>query len=62
MTSAAAAQAIAQVRAWLNRLALSLLKQHPSRKSIVGKRRGCGWNDAYLLQVLTGEEPSSNRV
>jgi predicted transposase YbfD/YdcC len=38
--------------AWLNRFALSLLKQHPSRNSIVGKRRGCSWNDDFLLQVL----------
>jgi len=41
--------------AWLNRLALSLLKQHPSRNSIVGKRRGCSWDDAFLLEVLTGK-------
>jgi len=40
--------------AWLNRFALSLLKQHPGKDSIVGKRRGCGWNDDFLLQVLTG--------
>ncbi len=38
--------------AWMNRFALSLLKQHPSRNSIVGKRRGCSWNDDFLLQVL----------
>jgi predicted transposase YbfD/YdcC len=41
--------------AWLNRLALSLLKQHPSRNSIVGKRRSCSWDDAFLLEVLTGK-------
>ena len=40
--------------AWLNRFLLSLLKQHPSKNSIVGKRRGCAWNDDFLLQVLTG--------
>jgi predicted transposase YbfD/YdcC len=40
--------------AWLNRFALSLLKQHPSRNTIAGKRRGCSWNDEFLLQVLTG--------
>jgi predicted transposase YbfD/YdcC len=40
--------------AWLNRFALSLLKQHPGRDSIVMKRRGCGWNEDYLLEVLTG--------
>jgi predicted transposase YbfD/YdcC len=40
--------------AWLNRFLLSLLKQHPSRNSVVGKRRGCAWNDDFLLEVLTG--------
>jgi predicted transposase YbfD/YdcC len=40
--------------AWLNRLALSLLKQHPSKDSIAMKRRICGWDDAFLLEVLTG--------
>lgn len=43
--------------AWLNRFTLSLLKQHPGRDSIVMKRRSCGWNDDFLLQVLTGETP-----
>jgi len=40
--------------AWLNRLTLSLLKQHPGPDSIVMKRRGCGWNDNFMLEVLTG--------
>src|SRR5512144_13636 len=40
--------------AWLNRFALSLLKQHPSRQSLVMKRRSCGWSDAFLLEVVTG--------
>lgn len=40
--------------AWLNRLALSLLKQHPAKDSIIMKRRMCGWSDDFLLQVLTG--------
>jgi predicted transposase YbfD/YdcC len=40
--------------AWLNRLALSLLKQHPRKDSIVGKRQLCGWDDAFLVEVLTG--------
>lgn len=39
---------------WLNRVALSLLKQHPRKTSIAMKRRSCGWNDAFLLEVLTG--------
>lgn len=40
--------------AWLNRFVLSLLKQHPGKDSLVGKRRGCGWNDDFLLEVLAG--------
>jgi predicted transposase YbfD/YdcC len=40
--------------AWLNRLTLSLLKQHPDKNSVAMKRRDCGWSDEYMLQVLTG--------
>jgi predicted transposase YbfD/YdcC len=40
--------------AWINRLALSLLKQHPGKQSIAMKRRICGWNENFLLEVLTG--------
>jgi predicted transposase YbfD/YdcC len=39
--------------AWLNRFLLSLLKQHPSKNSVIGKRRDCTWNDDFLLEVLT---------
>jgi predicted transposase YbfD/YdcC len=42
--------------AWLNRLTLSLLKQHPDKDSVAMKRRACGWNDEYMLQVLTGTQ------
>jgi predicted transposase YbfD/YdcC len=42
--------------AWLNRFALSLLKQHPGRQSLVMKRRSCGWSDAFLLEVVTGSK------
>jgi predicted transposase YbfD/YdcC len=40
--------------AWLNRFALSLLKQHPGRQSLVMKRRSCGWSDAFLMETVTG--------
>lgn len=43
--------------AWLNRLTLSLLKQHPDKDSVAMKRRACGWNEDYMLQVLTGTSP-----
>ncbi len=39
--------------AWLRRFTLSLLKQHPGKDSIAMKRRGCGWDDDFLIEVLT---------
>jgi predicted transposase YbfD/YdcC len=47
-------EALRENFAWLNRFTLSLLKQHPDRTSIAMKRRSCGWNEKYLLQVITG--------
>lgn len=47
-------EALRENFAWLSRFTLSLLKQHPDRTSIAMKRRSCGWNDDYLMQVLTG--------
>jgi predicted transposase YbfD/YdcC len=47
-------EALRENFAWLNRFTLSLLKQHPDRASIAMKRRSCGWNQNYLLQVITG--------
>jgi predicted transposase YbfD/YdcC len=41
--------------AWLNRFTLSLLKQHPGKDSLIMKRRCCGWNDDFLMEVLMGE-------
>jgi predicted transposase YbfD/YdcC len=41
--------------AWINRFTLSLLKQHPDKSSVAMKRRSCGWNDGFLIEVLTGE-------
>ena len=40
--------------AWLNRFALSLLKQEPSHQSLAMKRRSCGWSDAFLMELVTG--------
>jgi predicted transposase YbfD/YdcC len=39
---------------WLYRFTLSLLKQHPGRHSLVMKRRCCGWDVNFLLEVLAG--------
>ena len=43
--------------AWLNRFLLSVLKQYPGRDSIVMRRRACGWDENFMLQVLTGATP-----
>jgi predicted transposase YbfD/YdcC len=47
-------EALRENFAWLNRFTLSLLKQHPERNSLAMKRRSCGWNENFLLEVLTG--------
>jgi predicted transposase YbfD/YdcC len=38
---------------WLRRFAISLLKRHPSKDSIRCKSKMTGWNNDFLLQVLT---------
>jgi len=40
--------------AWMSRFLLSLLKQDPGKDSIVMKRRACGWNENFLMQILAG--------
>lgn len=40
---------------WLRRLALTLIKRHPKKQSIVMKRRIAGWSIDFLMQVLTGK-------
>jgi predicted transposase YbfD/YdcC len=40
--------------AWLNRLTLSLLKQHPGKDCTIMSRRVCGWDENFMLEVLTG--------
>jgi predicted transposase YbfD/YdcC len=38
---------------WLYRFTLSILKQHPDRRmSLIMKRRGCGWGDTFLMEVI----------
>jgi len=38
---------------WLRRFAISLLKRHPSKHSIKGKSQIAGWNNEFLMEVLT---------
>ena len=47
-------QHLRQNFAWLRRITLSLLKQHPSRKSVAMRRNSCGWSETFMLEVLTG--------
>jgi predicted transposase YbfD/YdcC len=38
---------------WLYRFTLSILKQHPDRRtSLIMKRRACGWSDEFLMEVI----------
>lgn len=41
--------------AWLRRFTLSLLKQNQAKDSIAMMRRTCGWDDEFLIEVLTGQ-------
>lgn len=41
--------------AWLRRMTLSLIKQHPGKESQIMKRRMAGWSNDFLMQVLTGQ-------
>jgi predicted transposase YbfD/YdcC len=41
--------------AWLRRLTLSLIKQHPGKQSNIMKRRMAGWSVDFLMQILTGK-------
>jgi predicted transposase YbfD/YdcC len=43
---------IANNLSWLRRFAISLLKQHPGKESIVGKSRMAGWSNDFLAEVL----------
>src|SRR3954468_19183954 len=38
---------------WLYRFTLAILKQHPDRRmSLIMKRRGCGWSEKFLMEVI----------
>jgi predicted transposase YbfD/YdcC len=41
--------------AWLRRLTLSLIRQHPAKQSQIMKRRMAGWSVDFLMQILTGK-------
>jgi predicted transposase YbfD/YdcC len=41
--------------AWLRRVAVSLLRNEPTKASIKCKRKMAGWDDEYLLGILLGK-------
>ena len=45
---------IADNLAWIRRLVLTLLKQHPGKGSLAMKRRQAGWSVDFLMELLTG--------
>jgi predicted transposase YbfD/YdcC len=45
---------IADNLAWLRRIVLTLLKQHPGKGSLAMKRRKAGWSVDFLMELLTG--------
>jgi len=49
-------RSLADNLSWLRRFAISLLKQHPSKHSIKGKSEIAGWDNDFLLQVLTTQQ------
>ena len=49
------ARRLADNLAWLRRIVLTLLKQHPGKQSLVMKRRLAGWDIGFLMEVLTGK-------
>ncbi len=47
---------LAENLAWLRRFTLSLIRQHAGKASLVMKRRMCGWNFDFMMEVLTGQQ------
>jgi predicted transposase YbfD/YdcC len=45
----------AENMALLRRLALSLIKQHQRKGSVRGKRLQSGWDDRFLMEILSGK-------
>lgn len=46
---------IADNLSWLRRVAIRLLKRHPSNHRIKAKARIAGWNNQFLMEVLTAQ-------
>ena len=46
--------------ALMRRIALTLLKRHPSKESIRNKRLQAGWDTNFLEEILRGSANSDN--
>lgn len=44
---------------WIRRFAITLYKQHPSKKSMAIKRKMAGWNFSFLLELILGTQPDA---
>jgi predicted transposase YbfD/YdcC len=45
---------LADNMSWIRRFAITLYKQHPSKKSMRLKRKSAGWNIRFLVELLLG--------
>jgi len=43
---------LAAALSFLKRFTIGLIKQHPLKDSIIGKRKRAGWNDEFLWEIL----------
>ena len=45
---------VADNLSWIRRFTITLLKRHPSKTSLVGKRRQAGWSFDFLMEWFLG--------
>jgi len=45
---------VADNLSWIRRFTITLLKRHPSKTSLVGKRRQAGWSFDFLMELILG--------
>jgi predicted transposase YbfD/YdcC len=45
---------VADNLSWIRRFTITLLKRHPSKHSLVGKRRMAGWSFDFLMELILG--------
>jgi len=45
---------VADNLSWIRRFTITLLKRHPGKQSLVGKRRMAGWSFDFLMELILG--------